>query len=47
MSMTDVLRPGHCSLRVLDLEAAVKHYTEVAKIEQRLQAASEIMEEAR
>src|SRR5437762_14246839 len=29
MSMTGVLRPGHCSLRVLDLEAAVKHYTEV------------------
>src|SRR5438093_11635355 len=29
MSMTCVLRPGHCSLRVLDLEAAVKHYTEV------------------
>ena len=29
MSMTGVLRPGHCSLRVLDLEAALKHYTEV------------------
>jgi len=29
MSMTGVIRPGHCSLRVLDMEAAVKHYTEV------------------
>ena len=29
MSMTGVLRPGHCLLRVLDIEAAVKHYTEV------------------
>jgi catechol 2,3-dioxygenase len=29
MSMTGVLRPGHCLLRVLDMEAAVKHYTEV------------------
>ena len=29
MSMTGVLRPGHVQLRVLDLEASVKHYTRV------------------
>ena len=29
MSMTGVVRPGHCLLRVLDMEAALKHYTEV------------------
>ena len=27
MALTGVLRPGHVQLRVLDLEAAVKHYT--------------------
>ncbi|MCX7070666.1 MAG: catechol 2,3-dioxygenase [Gammaproteobacteria bacterium] len=29
MAMTGVLRPGHVALRVLDLEQAVHHYTEV------------------
>src|ERR1700716_4158675 len=29
MALTGVLRPGHVALRVLDLNAAVKHYTEV------------------
>jgi catechol 2,3-dioxygenase len=29
MAITGVLRPGHVSIRVLDLDAAVKHYTEV------------------
>lgn len=29
MAITGVLRPGHAALRVLDLNAAVKHYTEV------------------
>jgi len=29
MALTGVLRPGHVQLRVLDLPAAVKHYTEV------------------
>lgn len=29
MAFTGVLRPGHVALRVLDLDAAVKHYTEV------------------
>jgi catechol 2,3-dioxygenase len=29
MALTGVLRPGHVQLRVLDLEAAVHHYTEV------------------
>lgn len=29
MAMTGVLRPGHVALRVLDINAAVKHYTEV------------------
>lgn len=29
MAVTGVLRPGHVQLRVLDLEAAVKHYTQV------------------
>lgn len=29
MAMTGVLRPGHIALRVLDLDAAVRHYTEV------------------
>jgi catechol 2,3-dioxygenase len=29
MALTGVLRPGHVQLRVLDLEAAVKHYTQV------------------
>jgi catechol 2,3-dioxygenase len=29
MAMTGVLRPGHVQLRVLDLEAAVRHYAEV------------------
>lgn len=29
MAMTGVLRPGHVQLRVLDLEAAVRHYSEV------------------
>ncbi|MCY1283347.1 catechol 2,3 dioxygenase [compost metagenome] len=29
MALTGVLRPGHVALRVLELEPAVKHYTEV------------------
>ncbi|NMG64738.1 catechol 2,3-dioxygenase [Azoarcus indigens] len=29
MAMTDVLRPGHVSLRVLDLEAGIHHYKNV------------------
>lgn len=29
MALTGVLRPGHVQLRVLDLEAAVRHYGEV------------------
>ena len=29
MAMTGVLRPGHVSIRVLDLDAALWHYTEV------------------
>ena len=29
MALTGVLSPGHVQLRVLDLEAAVKHYTQV------------------
>jgi catechol 2,3-dioxygenase len=29
MALTGVLRPGHAQLRVLDLEAAVKHYRDV------------------
>jgi catechol 2,3-dioxygenase len=29
MAMTGVLRPGHVQLRVLDLEASVRHYTQV------------------
>lgn len=29
MALTGVLRPGHVQLRVLDLEAAVRHYSEV------------------
>ena len=29
MAMTGVLRPGHVALRVLDMDAAIKHYTEV------------------
>lgn len=29
MAMTGVIRPGHAQLRVLDLEAAVKHYRDV------------------
>ncbi|MGB1563487.1 MAG: catechol 2,3-dioxygenase [Sinimarinibacterium flocculans] len=29
MAFTGVLRPGHVSIRVLDLEAALKHYIEV------------------
>lgn len=29
MAMTGVLRPGHVALRVLDLEQAVHHYTEI------------------
>ena len=29
MALTGVLRPGHVQIRVLDLEQAVKHYTEV------------------
>jgi len=29
MAITGVLRPGHVSIRVLDLNEAVKHYTEV------------------
>lgn len=29
MAMTGVLRPGHCQLRVLDLEESVKFYTDV------------------
>ena len=33
MSMTGVVRPGHCMLRVLDMEAAVKHYTEVVGLD--------------
>ncbi|MBL8452378.1 MAG: catechol 2,3-dioxygenase, partial [Zoogloea sp.] len=29
MALTGVLRPGHVSLRVLELEPALKHYKEV------------------
>jgi hypothetical protein len=29
MALTGVLRPGHVQLRVLDLKAAVEHYTQV------------------
>ncbi len=29
MALTGVLRPGHVALRVLDMDAAIKHYTEV------------------
>ena len=29
MSMNGVMRPGHVALRVMDLEAAVRHYTDV------------------
>ena len=29
MALTGVLRPGHVQLRVLDLEAALKHYRDV------------------
>jgi catechol 2,3-dioxygenase len=29
MALTGVLRPGHVQLRVLDMEAAIKHYTQV------------------
>lgn len=29
MALTGVLRPGHVQLRVLDIEAALRHYTEV------------------
>ncbi|MBL6751048.1 MAG: catechol 2,3-dioxygenase [Nevskia sp.] len=29
MALTGVLRPGHVALRVLDMKAAVRHYTEV------------------
>ena len=29
MAMTGVMRPGHVALRVLDMDAAIKHYTEV------------------
>src|SRR5215471_9557416 len=29
MALTGVLRPGHVALRVLELEPALKHYTEV------------------
>lgn len=29
MAITGVMRPGHVQLRVLDMEAAVKHYTQV------------------
>lgn len=29
MALTGVLRPGHVQLRVLDLQAALRHYTEV------------------
>lgn len=29
MALTGVLRPGHVQIRVLDLESAVKHYTDV------------------
>lgn len=29
MSFQGVIRPGHAALRVLDLEAAVRHYTEI------------------
>src|SRR5256885_17269094 len=29
MAVTGVLRPGHVTIRVLDLDAAVEHYTEV------------------
>jgi len=29
MAMTGVLRPGHISIRVLDMEAAPGHYIEV------------------
>src|SRR5690349_11742655 len=30
MSLTGVLRPGHVAIRVLELEPALKHYTEVS-----------------
>ena len=33
MSMTGVVRPGHRMLRVLDMETAVKHYTEVVGLD--------------
>ena len=29
MALSGVMRPGHCQLRVLDLEASIKFYTEV------------------
>ena len=29
MAINGVLRPGHVSIRVLEMEAAVRHYTEV------------------
>jgi extradiol dioxygenase family protein len=29
MALTGVLRPGHVAIRVLELEPALKHYTEV------------------
>jgi len=29
MTMSGVLRPGHCQLRVLDLEESVNFYTNV------------------
>ena len=29
MAITGVLRPGHVAIRVLEMEPALKHYTEV------------------
>jgi catechol 2,3-dioxygenase len=33
MALTGVLRPGYCQLRVLDIEAAIKHYVDLVGLE--------------
>ena len=34
MAFTGILRPGHIALRVLDLEAAVRHYTDIVGLKE-------------
>jgi catechol 2,3-dioxygenase len=33
MALTGVLRPGYCQLRVLDMDAAIKHYVDLVGLE--------------